>query len=66
MSLGKKMKAVNNLVHNLIKVIEFTENFCNSGADGSVFPLVFSKLSLDKHKDIILGKSNQPTTKDFF
>ena len=49
MSLGKKMKAVNNLVDNLIKVIELTENFRNSGADGSVFSLVFSKSSLDKH-----------------
>ena len=60
------MKAVNNLGDNLIKVIEFTENFCNSGADGSVFPLVSSKSSLDKHKDINSGKSNQPTTTGFF
>ena len=58
------MKAVNNLVDNLLKVIDFTENFCNSGADDSVFPHVLSKSNLDKHKGIISGKNNQPTTKD--
>ena len=56
------MKAVNNLVDNLLKVIDFTENFCNSGADDSVFPHVLSKSNLDKHK----GRNNQPTTKDSF
>ena len=56
------MKAVNNLVDNLLKVIDFTENFCNSDADDSVFPHVLSKSNLDKHK----GRNNQPTTKDSF
>ena len=53
------MKAVNNLVDNLLKVIDFTENVCNSGADDSVFPHVLSKSNLGKHK----GRTNQPTPK---
>ena len=60
------MTAANNLVDNLLKVIDFTENFCNSGADDSVFLHVFSKSNLDKHKGTISGKSNQPITKDSF
>ena len=43
MSSGGKMKAVNNLVDNLLKDIDFTENFCNSGAYDSVFSHVLSQ-----------------------
>ena len=41
MSSRGKMEAVNNLVDSLIKVIDFVENFCNRGADDSVFPRSF-------------------------
>ena len=64
MSSGGKMKAVNDLVENLIKVIDFTGKLSNSSVDDSVFPHVVSKSNLDKQKDIILGKRTQPTPKN--
>lgn len=66
LSSGGKMKAVNDLLDNLIKVMDFTEKVCNSSVDDSVFPHVLSKSNLDKQKDIILGKNNPPPTKDSF
>ena len=66
MSSGGKMKAVNDLVENLIKVIDFTEKLINSSVDDSVFPHVLSKSNLGKQKDTILDKRSQPNTKESF
>ena len=66
MSSEGKMKAVNDLVENLIKVIDFTGKLSNISVDDPVFPNVVSKSNLDKQKDIILGKRSQPNTKESF